>query len=526
MSIATKFIQAATYPKYRSFLKDVQNPEKAQKRVWNEIFHLVWNSHYWSSCKEKRHSHVSPRLQDFELTDYEDYRNHLLSAFQDPKGISPLTGEKILYWAKSTGTSAEPKLFPITHSYLRQFQMTTPPLLHSFTTRFKDFMKEPILYFASTLPSEQSPGGIDVGAISGFNYRNIPSLLKRFYGFPLEVFKDSETFFKWGPLYAISQDLSALIAISPSMIIRFAEILEEQISEYWPYLESKRDLPSFLPPIKVSKERVQLLRRAFSQKPFSFKDVWPTLQFICCWKSSTCGMQLPKLQSYLQGKVPVTDATYSATEGWMTVPLETSSLGGVFHPGGHIVEFLPIHDKAKKENLVSPWELIEGQEYEVVLTTGMGFIRYRLKDIVRCNGFFHRSPILEFRRKTSNLLSLGQTRISETDLLEAMEEARMSSHFQWFFGPSSNGDQLILYCDRKDSSISPLVRKIHTSLCQRNPEYADDIQNRLLHPLAAEFLNSTHPVWSKNTLAAQTKPSILHQASPLMKDSCDAQALA
>ena len=50
----------------------------------------------------------------------------------------------------------------------------------------------------------------------------------RRYAFPAEVFTDAETFFRWGPLYALATDLSAMFAITPSMVLQFAQRIEAQ----------------------------------------------------------------------------------------------------------------------------------------------------------------------------------------------------------------------------------------------------------------------------------------------------------
>jgi hypothetical protein len=510
MSLITKTVSLMTYTKYRSFISNTVQPEIAQAQVWKRIRALLDESTFWKGDFNLK----SSKLEDHDVTDYEFYRNSFENAFESSQERSPLNREKILYWAKSSGTSSKSKYFPITRSYQHQFQVTTPPLLHSLCKRFRGFMKKPVLYFASPNSNEQSPGGIEVGAMSNFNYRNIPPFLRRFYGFPIEVLKDSETFFKWGPLYALSQDLSAMIAVTPSMLIRFAEILEERFEEYLPYLEGKAQPPFPLPAIQVTPERLSLLKNAFRSKPFSWIEVWPSLQFVCCWKSSTCGLQLPTLEKYVQGQIPVVDATYSATEGWMTVPLETSRIGGVFHPGGHVVEFIAKGDSIKKENLLRPWELQSNQDYEVFLTTSMGLIRYRLYDIVRCHGFFNRSPILEFRQKSGNMLSLGQLRISEADLLESVNQAKFEEPSPWYFGPHPHGNRLALYCTQESASISDFLTKIQNHLCRLNPDFRDDLQSGLIQPISAIQLESSHPIWVADEIHAQMKPSILLKHPP------------
>lgn len=505
VSLISKVLFAATWIPHLRFVRDTKRPEQARARVWRDVHRLIAGSPFW----QKRG--LFAHLDDYELTDYETYREALEQTYSKTRSV--LNGEQVLYWSESSGSSGKRKIFPLTKSYQKQFQATTPPLIHSFVSRFPGFMRNPVLYFASTLPAEKSPAGIDVGFISNFNYRNIPPFLQKHYAFPLEVFRDSDTFFKWGPLYALATDLSALIAITPSMVEQFAQRIEAQLSSYWPYLEGKSIPPAPLPPLKVSPERLATLRQALGRHPFRFREVWPGLQFVCCWKGATCGMQLPRIKGYLEG-VSVIDATYSATEGWMNVPLESDALGGPLHPGAHIVEFLPLGAEPGKASLKQCWQLTRGADYEIVLTTAMGFVRYRLFDVVRCTGFFNRSPIIEFRHKSGNMISLGHTRVTEALLVEAMSRARFEPAGNWFFGPDQDGSRIVLYCEREPGNAVSALAEIDRTLCQENVEYDSDIRNGLLKPLAIRLLPTEHGAWRRTAAHAQTKPSILRQTPP------------
>lgn len=503
MAITTKLIRALTYPKYRRFVRDCEQIELAQARVWAETKNELRNGAFWKG-------RVKENLDEYPVTDYEDYREALDASYASD--VSVLTGGKILFWSESGGTTGKSKIYPITPAYKKSFQSTTPPFLHSLTQRFKNFLGKPVLYFAATLPSETSPAGVEKGFISGYNYRNIPPLLAKKYAFPLGVFRDRDFFFRWGPLYALATDLSAMIAITPSMLEQFALATEKNFESYLPYLEGRaRGAPAEgLPPVKVSAQRVAILRNAFKKGGhFSFREVWPNLQFVCCWKTSTCGLQLPRLDPWLQGKVPVVDATYSATEGWITVPLFNEKPGGPLHPGALVVEFFPAGEEPGK-NILKPWQLEAGKNYEVLLTTKMGFVRFRLYDIVRCTGFFARSPILEFVEKAGNTVSLGHTRISETHVLNALQKAGISLPSPWILAPAADASGLLLARPEGKNIGTEELQRLDQALQDSNPEYFEDIRDKLLQPLRDLPLPVQHPLWAKSS-HAQTKPKVIQQ---------------
>ncbi|MGK5090121.1 GH3 auxin-responsive promoter family protein [Bdellovibrionota bacterium FG-2] len=504
-------VLGSTWLKYRAFVRDTQDPIKAKTRVWKETWNEIRDAPYWRQRFPA--SHPGSKLEDFELTSFEDYREALDESFQGE--LSKISGKKILFWSESSATSGRRKLFPITPLYREQFQRTTAPLLHSFAREFTGFLGKPVLYFAGMLPSERSPAGIDMGFISNFNYRHIPKALQKHYAFPLEVFRNWETFSNWAGLYAVAGDLSAMIGISPSVIEIFAENLERRIEEFWPYLEGTRQPPAPFPPIQCGPARLALLKKAFAKKPFSFREVWPSLQFVCCWKTAGCSMQLPKLERYLGG-VPTVDATYSATEGWVNVPLNPRSVGGPIHPGAHIFEFLKVVGAfadapaavPRKEDLKQCWELEIGASYEIVLTTAMGLIRYRLGDFVKCTGYFNRTAVIEFTQKGNNEVRLGLTGISEAQLIEAMKKTDFAVSGRWIFGPNKEGDRLVFYCEKVTSAIQAAIPKIHDALLAMNRYYARDITRGLLKSVEIQELPAGHAIFGV-LVHSQSKPKIL-----------------
>ncbi|MCO5142969.1 MAG: GH3 auxin-responsive promoter family protein [Oligoflexia bacterium] len=496
MAFTTKIVQSLTYFPYRSFVRDCKNPVAAKARLWAEISLLINKGDFWKTPHKN--------LDQFPISDYEDYRQTIETAYKN-SNICPITGEPILFWSESGGTTGKSKKYPITEIYKKSFQSTTPPLLHSFCKRFPKFLQKPVLYFASTLPEKISPQGIELGFISGYNYRNIPPLLAKKYAFPIEVFKDRETFFRWGPLYALCTDLSAMIAITPSIIEQFATEIEKNKNLYLRCLKNDKEVPAHLPKIHCSLERQKLLEHELSITPIDFSRIWPSLSFICCWKSATCGLQLPRINKWVK-KIPIIDATYSATEAWMTVPMETEQIGGPFHPNALILEFF---HSDKPEKILQAWELAIGEQYEVLLTTKMGFIRYRLYDIVRCNGYFHKSPILEFVEKAGNTVSLGQCRISETHILASLGSLDFSN--SWLIAPAVDGSGLVFYIETTEDQLEKKVALLDLQLQKNNSDYAEDIRDGLLKPIRIKV----HSDYFKNfETHAQNKPKVI-QKNPI-----------
>ena len=238
-----------------------------------------------------------------------------------------------------------------------------------------------------------------------------------------------------------------------------------------------------------------------------FSELWPSLKVVCCWTSASAGLQLPALSLRLP-QVSFLETPFAATEGWITTSVAEVERGTVFHPGAHIVEFLPVESALAKDRLLQFDQLSAKQSYEMFFTTAMGMVRYRIFDIVRCLGFYKGSPILEFQSKAGKWLSLGLTKIHENQLIEAIQEsrARMPEHFA--FGPSQNGMALALYSTLSTEEGSQLAQRIEGALSNRHSEYADHVARGLSESLGyfrvsqRQLPQIHHP---------QSKPQILVQ---------------
>lgn len=496
-------IAAITRKKYKNFLHDTLYPELARERLWSvEILPLLQHSSYWEPILKTK---ASIDLDDFPITEYEVYEPGLLAAQDDT--IQPFNGEKLIFWSETSGTSGARKFFPITASFQKQFQRTMPPFVHSLTQRFSGFFKEKIVYLVNVNSNKNTPAGTPSGWISNFNYRNMPSLIKRFYAMPDEVFANSEVYNQWAPVYALASDLSAIFAVTPMVIDTFYELCRAGFSDFLPYLLDEKSLPSNLPPLKITVKRQNYLKTLAKEKKITFKKLWPSLQVAGCWTSGLCEYPARQLQKLMGSEISLVDGTYSATEGWLTVPLESNQPGGILHPGAHIVEFIEEGFELDKGNLLQSWELDIGKKYEVFLTTAMGFVRYRLKDIVKCTGFLNKAPRLEFCYKTQ-LLKLESCSITGQELQQMIQAVNFNMEPHWYFARNSIGNRMVLVTDNSVELPDSLLGKLHEELIRISPTYGHSVETGEVIPIALlqnsmeQLLVDTH---------AQTKPKLISQ---------------
>ena len=496
------FIAAITRKKYRAFIKDTKNPERSRERLWNqEIVPLLKKSAYW---QPRLPNIPTLRLDDFSITHYEDYEADLLAA--QHSHIQPFNGEKLIFWSETSGTAGVRKFFPITASFQTQFQRTMPPYIYTRTQRFHGLFKEKMLYLVAVDSHKTSPAGTPSGWISNFNYRNLPVFIKRSYAMPDEVFDSTEVYTQWSALYALASDLSALFAVTPMVIDAFFERCLHDFKHFLPYLLGEKSIPDFLPPLQITRKRRHYLSQLAQQNPSSFKEFWPSLSIVGCWISGLCEYPARQLQKLLGPDVGLVDGTFSATEGWLTVPLDNRP-GGFLHPGAHIAEFIEEGKNIEKENLLQSWELEQGKNYEVFLTTAMGFVRYQLKDVVKCTGFLNKAPRLEFCYKTQ-MLKLESCSITGQELQHMLRDISFEIEPHWYFARNSLGNRIVFVTDDAMQIPDSLLAGMHKRLMQINEPYAHSVTTKEVLPMVLlqlpkdELLADSH---------AQTKPKLISQ---------------
>ena len=125
------------------------------------------------------------------------------------------------------------------------------------------------------------------------------------------------------------------------------------------------------------------------------------------------------------------DVGLIASEGRMTIPIEDGTPAGLLDIRHHYFEFIP-EDQADREEpeTVEATELIEGRNYFIVLTTAGGLYRYNISDLVRCVGYHGTTPLIEFLNKGSHYSSLTGEKLSEHQVIAAVQSAQRTAGFR------------------------------------------------------------------------------------------------
>lgn len=467
----SRFVRLLLSSAHRRFQSAAMDPERAQKKVWQEVLRGLQRGSYWKGKMP------SQRLEDFPITDYDQYSSALDQAFETSKR-SPLNGEKIAYWGLSSGTTGKQKPFALTRSHSRQISRSGAATAYGRMTQFPRSIE-----YATIIPCvpdmfAPAPTGIGSGYVSTHGYRELPFLLENKFAIPKALVESVDLFNEWSAVYALAADVGTMTGLTPLSVAGFLNELEASRDRLLAVLQGKLALPRSLPPLRISPDRKKHLLKILgaSQFPSEIQQWWPNLQFLSTWQSSISESQMGTLSSRVSPKLPWIETPYVATEAYFTVAFPGAGQGGVLNCAAHVVEFLPLGEEPRASALRKPWEIEEGKFYELILSNAMGFVRYRIKDVVKCLGFMEKAPVISFQFKTDQCLSLDYSTLSVTELLSAFQSAMGSEIKRFdspevFFQPGEHADRVEVVADDRYTVDPGFLSRFDQALKKANEGY-------------------------------------------------------
>lgn len=497
--------RAKTQSAFAKFEESSRAPKVSFERVWQETWTLCRQGLFWPGrgMNEARAS-----LSDFPITTYEDYRAVVERDIQGRH--SSLTGRPIRFVTQSSATSSnKPKLMPVTDEFIEQYMEVLYVYWAVLMVQFPGFMQNKVLQTVSTSFQTRTPSELEIGLGSYLLYTFMPAHENVTFSYPYEVLRRGELFTEFGPYYALAQDVCAVHGLSPARILDLLKLLRDSFDRTLPYLQGAKALPSNLPVRHVSSERLALLKRTFGGGPLTMRGIWPSVDHLRVWKSSTGRLQLKLLEPYLDSGLSVIDHCYCSSEGAYTVPVPPELYGGAVNCGSIILEFIDMSQPIEPQNLVPPWQLQVGCQYEVFITNKLGYIRYRLGDVVSCNGFYHHLPVIEFQRRSGGDLTLGAglAILTETQVIDAMAESELNKDRLWVLGRNEHGNGLIFYhvddVDGLDFQLLEFSRRLE----EKNLLYGRSIKGGTLITPKACKLPMNHKLWIRPS-NSQVKPRV------------------
>jgi hypothetical protein len=438
-----------------------------------------------------------------------------------------------IFFALTAGSTGDFKHVPVTREFRREVSAGSRVYLGALEAACPLLRGMKAQFLAGSAEGGLAPCGIPQGFSSGFNYRNLPRMVRRRFILPYWIFtlEDAEDrAYAAGRILAGRADLGALCAISPVNLINLRAALERNAERLTTDIEAGalsglgaaavpgswrgRPDPTLARALRTAWRRDGRLPNHL---------LFPHLQLLVCWQGGNMSYYLNELDQAF-GIQRHFEFPTAASEGLFAIPHRLDQAGGVLAITSHFFEFLPEGTACQAPPAaLHADELEEGMTYRVILTTSSGLYRYDIEDLVRVTSHCGRTPVIEFVSKASRVVSISNERVSERDVTVAMEGAcrELGVWFpEFLFVPCSDRRYRVLLDEAQVGHADPvaLAAALDRHLRGAARGYDFEREDHLLHPLevvatrAGELSAFLHHDDDRGIPNAQVKPMHLTPA--------------
>lgn len=396
------------------------------------------------------HDHRLQEVRTYEefrqavpIYSYEEfYEKYLYRAWQ---GESDITWPgKVLYFAKTSGTTAGAKYLPITResmpTHIRGARDTL--LLYVARTGKTEFVSGKWLFLSGSPQLERTPGGALYGRLSGIVHHWVPSYLRsqRLPSWSINCIEDWREKVEAVIQEAAQQDLRLLSGIPP-------------------WIE----------------QMLQLVENRFQRKA---TQLWPALQVYIHG-----GVDFRLYEERIQALLPGVDLieTFPASEGFFAFQdTETREEGlRLLTDNGIFYEFIPLEEAQKPNPTRLPLEEVQiGRSYAMVITTNAGLWAYALGDVVRFTAT-HPYRVQVVGRVKNHLSAFGE-HVIEAEVEKALQAAAQATGARIYeytvgpyLGPEAPRHEWMLEVLHEPECWRKFREVLDKTLRQLNPYYDD-----------------------------------------------------
>lgn len=333
--------------------------------------------------------------REVPLTVYEDYEPMIREIANGRKHV--LTAEDVLLFELTSGSTNGKKWIPYTESLKQEFQRGIKPWLYDIYDRVSGICGGRSYWSITpvTAGKTYTSSGIPVGFEEDAEYfgQFEKKIMNKLFAVGPEVkfCTDMTDFYRQTAKELLRCGELTLISVwNPTFLTILCDFIAEHVDELVDGLEPDR-----------SKKVVRAVRAD------RFDRVFPDLRLISCWADASAADFVEALKERFPG-VFVQPKGLLSTECFVSFPL-VGERGSRLSIYSHFFEFRNI----KSGTIVPAWGLAPGK-YEVIVTTGGGFYRYVLGDIVEVlETYEDRPPRLRFLRRGDSTSDLFGEKMTE-----------------------------------------------------------------------------------------------------------------
>jgi len=486
----------------QALLQAAEDPASSQRRLLQSILTQARETSFGGAHGFGAIRDVDQYRDAVPIRDFEEHRPWI---DRQMAGEAAVTRERPLMYARTSGTTGEPKRVPITPSVLAGLKSAQRAGSY-FQHRACPMFRGRILALGGAMREETLADGTPAGSVTGLIYQTMPSVVRAKYVVPEAVFaiEDAELKYKVVTRLALQHaDLTAVATANPSTLLRLRDISRAHWSEFMAEMETGAFAEAdALPPDQAqavraalfpAPERVRALRAVAQRGEPTVGELWPALAGVVTWTGGSCALAADAVRQALPAGARVIEAGYVASEfrGTVVVDVDRSLALPVLRDV--FFEFVPTDawDAGTRDTLLLH-ELEEGGDYQLIVTTRGGLFRYFINDIVRAGPRIGRTPTLSFVRKGRGVTSITGEKLTEAQVNAALQQVAgrfsLAIGFHLFLADENQAVYRALVEAEGGVDVRELGGMLDHELKRLNIEYASKRGSGRLKPLEAVVL--------------------------------------
>lgn len=372
------------------FLSALHNPEAAQNKVLKEAILNAEKGPFWKSLGSIQN--YSEWVQKVPVTNYSFYKDQIDR--QEVRSHRHWTR-----WEPTSGSTQSRKWIPYNQDFLAQLNRASSPWLADLYQRNPGIQKGTHYWSLSWLPQELRKNfETDDSELFPFWQR---IFLKKIFPVPSHLAKNSSLEAFWFAslvFLAAQKDLTLVSVWSPTFLLQVVrdllknwEVVQETLKQ-GQWMLFQKELLNVRAPIR--KDLPDLGNENF------FRLLWPQLSLISCWTSASSKNFVPEIKNYFPN-VQIQGKGLWSTEAVVTIPFQDQYPLAI---NSHYFEFRNLDDL----KIIPLHKLREGMSVQPIVSTGNGFLRYEIEDVMKVESFLNLTPSLKFMGRQRAVDMVGE----------------------------------------------------------------------------------------------------------------------
>ena len=214
-------------PGRMSLARASRNPEKASARTLRKILNLAKNTaygkeHHFGAIVKARKPEQLFRLYEKSVraSEYESFRPYVERHKHGEANV--LIPGKPLMYATTSGTTSKPKWIPISQKYMKDvYDVMSHIWLDNFARVRPKFLSGGLVVSVAKVVEGYAEDGTIFGSVSGVTAKKIPSIIRKRFVTPPEVYDISDYTARYYVMMrlAIAHSVSYIVAPNPSTLL-------------------------------------------------------------------------------------------------------------------------------------------------------------------------------------------------------------------------------------------------------------------------------------------------------------------